>query len=90
VAVNWSGEDGYFYTSKLRIIAKNRAELINELIAAITKNGAMINAMNYSVLAGGTISGEITVRVKDQKHMLDIMGMLRQLPNIGSVERLDI
>ncbi len=90
VAVSWSGEDGYFYTSKLRIIAKNRAELINELIAAITKNGAMINAMNYSVLAGGTISGEITVRVKDQKHMLDIMGMLRQLPNIGSVERLDI
>ncbi len=87
IDVRWNEDVSNFYLSKIKIIAENKKNLINEIVDLSSKNFVYISSMSSSVL-NGNLNLEITIKVKNQKAIEELIALIKKIGNIKYVERI--
>ncbi len=90
VPVNWNEAGGSFYMTKLKVSGTNRDGFVNDLVNTVTHNNAFLSSVNTVVQKSTGVVTELSVRVQGKKHMDEIIGSLRKVKAVLSVERTDI
>lgn len=87
IEVNWNKDVSNFYLSRIKIIAENKGNLINEIINLSNKNNIYISSINSSIL-NGNLNLEIAVKVKNQKAIQELLSLIKKIENIKHIERI--
>jgi len=90
VTVNWGDEVSSYFKSKIKIAGKNRDGFINDVLNSVKQNNAFVTSLNSHAGADGSVACELTLKVKSQAHVNDIMNLLRKVKDVLKVERIDI
>ncbi len=90
VAVNWGDEVSSYFKSRIKITGKNREGLLNDVLNAVNHNSAFVTSLNSHAASDGSLTGELTLKVKSQAHVNEIMNLLRKVKDLSTVERIDV
>jgi guanosine-3',5'-bis(diphosphate) 3'-pyrophosphohydrolase len=90
VAVSWSEQIENFYVCKVKVSASNRNGLINDLVNTVAENKAYLSSVNTSVLHDTHVEAELYVKIKGQKHLIDLINSLRKVKDVQAVEREEV
>lgn len=90
VPVSWNEAGENLYVTKLKITGENRVGFVNDIVNTATKNNAFLSAVNTTVQKPSGVITELAVRVRDKKHMDEIISSLIKIKSVLSVERTDI
>lgn len=89
VDVNWNEKVNNFYISKLMVSARNRAGLTNDIFTVVAQNSAFISYLNSSFQYENRILLDMSINVKGQKHLMELMSSIRKVKDVLTVERGD-
>ncbi len=87
IDVSWNEQVSNFYLSKLKIIAENKTNLINEIITLSNKNSVYIASMNSSIL-NGNINLEFSIKVKNQEAIQKLINIIKNVEGIKEIKRI--
>ncbi len=87
IDVSWNEQVSNYYLSKLKIIAENKTNLINEIITLSNKNSVYIVSMNSSIL-NGNIKLEFSIKVKTQEDIQKLVDIIRNIEGIKEIKRI--
>ncbi|MCE5299262.1 MAG: bifunctional (p)ppGpp synthetase/guanosine-3',5'-bis(diphosphate) 3'-pyrophosphohydrolase [Spirochaetia bacterium] len=89
VPVSWNaGIDNYFM-SRLKVTAKNRQDLVTDILNTVSQNNAFISSFNSNLAFDNKLQAEFSLNVKNQQHLSEIMNSLRKVRDVTVVERID-
>jgi GTP pyrophosphokinase len=89
VDVNWNEQVNNFYMSKLKIAARNREGLINDILTTVAQNSAYISYLNSTAEYENRLQLDMSINVKGRKHLSDLMTSIRKVKDVLNVERVD-
>lgn len=89
VEVSWNEKADNYYMCKLKVTGKNREHLVNDILTTIGKNNALISSFNSGVLYENHLQADLSINVKGQNHLSDLMASVRKIKDILTVERVD-
>lgn len=88
VAVQWGMADGDRYQTDIRIEALDRVGLLNDISAIFSASNTNITAANIRSLPDKRALLELTVDVRDVKHLGDLLTSVGRLSDILRIERV--
>ena len=88
VKVAWSDTIENYYSSRIKITAKNRDGLVNDIANTVTKNSAFLTSISSNVVHETRFEGEVEIRIKGQGHMKELISSLKQVKGVSEVERV--
>jgi GTP pyrophosphokinase len=87
VKVDWAGEIHDFYLTKIKILAENRNDITISIAKAITDAKAYLNFLNTIENKNEQLTIEIFVKIRDQKHLSELILLLKKVNGVLEVER---
>ncbi len=87
VKVDWSGEIRDFYLAKIKIMADNNGDVISGITKAITDAKAYLNFLNTVEQKNQDLIIEIFAKIKDQKHLSEVISLIKKVNGVREVER---
>ena len=88
VEVQWSQADGDRYEANIRIEALDRVGLLNDISAIFSATNTNITAANIRSLPDKRAVLDLTIDVRDIKHLNELMTSVGRLSDILKIERV--
>ena len=88
VEVQWSESDGDRYQADIRIEALDRVGLLNDISAIFSSSNTNITAAKIKSLPDKRALLELTVDVRDIKHLNELMNNVGRLSDVLRIERV--
>jgi GTP pyrophosphokinase len=89
VEVSWNAKADNYYMCKLKVTGRNRDHLVNDILTTIGKNNALITSFNSGIQYENQILADLSINVKGQKHLNEVMNSIRKVKDVILVERVD-
>jgi len=89
IDVKWNEKADNFYMCRLKVTAKNREHLVNDILTTIAKNNALISSFNSGILYENHLQADLFINVKGQKHLSELIASVRKIKDVLTVERVD-
>ena len=86
VSVTWNNNTSNYYYTKIYITAKNKKDMLAEIITEVGKYDSMVSSCNTKEY-DDTYVYEISIRIKDKNDLEKIMNGIKRLDNIGNVSQ---
>ena len=87
VAVSWNESVSSYYTCRMKVQAKSRDGIVNDLVSTVTNNEAYLISVNTTGTGTAMLEVELAVRVKGQKHINDLTASLKKVKGVAEIER---
>ncbi|HSR68160.1 MAG TPA: bifunctional (p)ppGpp synthetase/guanosine-3',5'-bis(diphosphate) 3'-pyrophosphohydrolase [Acidobacteriota bacterium] len=88
IEVNWAGESGAAcYPVRLRISTEDRTGILADIVSAIANVNTYIRSAKADTLKGRYGRIDVTVEVKDTRHLEKIINYLKTIKGVQEVER---
>lgn len=87
VAVSWNESVSSYYTCRMKVQAKSRDGIVNDLVSTVTNNEAYLISVNTTGTGTAMLEVELAVRVKGQKHINDLTSSLKKVKGVAEIER---
>ena len=88
VSVAWGKQTSGLFDTELRVTGEDRPGMVAAVSDAVQKAGFSMQRFNASTTEGGAALFHIAVRVKDRAHIVELMGALRKVKGVFTVERV--
>ncbi|MFP4465996.1 MAG: RelA/SpoT family protein [Candidatus Goldiibacteriota bacterium] len=89
VDVDWSKKAVNFYLCRIKVHAKNRDGLVNDILNIVTKNGAYISSVNSNILHGAHVESDLYIKVKGQRHITDVIDSIKRVKSVMDARRVE-
>jgi guanosine-3',5'-bis(diphosphate) 3'-pyrophosphohydrolase len=88
VKLSWAPTDEDVYFARLRVTSVDKTGILADLSAVIAQKEANIAQANVKTTADKKGIALFTIEVKNHRQLQDIMGTLKKVKNVLTVERL--
>lgn len=88
VKVQWNKSDGEKYQTHIKIEALDRVGLFNDISAIFSTTNTNITSAKMKGLTDKRALVELTIEVRDSKHLNDLLASVNRLSDILKVERI--
>ncbi len=89
VEVSWNEESHNFYMCRLKVTARSREGLANDILTTVAQNSAYISSFNSFPGYENRLTADMSINVKNQKHLSELMNAIRKVKDVITVERTD-
>jgi GTP pyrophosphokinase len=88
VEVDWDSQKDAHFNTRIRLVAKDRRQLIRDITEVLSKMD--VNIMQFTMRQQEDLAiGRYVLEVKDLGHLTQILKRLRAIPKVILVERHD-
>jgi GTP pyrophosphokinase len=87
--VSWEGEGGQTYEVALEVKAKDRSQLLSDMLLAISEEGVVINEANAKALDGGWAQGYFVIGVSRSDQLEKVLRKLERVKGVSSAKRIE-
>lgn len=88
IEVSWGGQPRDVYAVPLNVSAYDRTGLLSDITAVINRQGLSIDSFFSGEQHDGKTNTKVTVEVSDMGALRNLIGKLRQIPNVVDVTRV--
>lgn len=88
VQVRWAKSDGKPYQANIRIEALDRVGLLNDISAIFSTSDTNITAAKFKTQPGKKAVIELSIEVRDVKHLGNLIGKVGRLSDVLRIERI--
>jgi GTP pyrophosphokinase len=87
--VSWEGEGGQTYEVALEVKAKDRSQLLSDMLQSISEEGVIINEANAKALDGGWAQGYFVIGVSRSDQLEKVLRKLERVKGVVSAKRIE-
>jgi len=88
VSIAWGSRSRNDFDAEIEVRATDGTGLLASIFAVFQKAGIPTQRVDASSLEDGSALVDAALRVRDREHLSEIMGKIRQIPNVHVVERV--
>jgi len=89
VPVTWSASVENYYMCRLKISANNRDGVVHDVLNTLSGNNAFISSLSSGITAGNSLLIDVSVKVKGQQHVAELINSIKKIKGIDEVQRQD-
>ncbi len=89
VPVAWNESVESYYVCRLKISSKNRDGVVHDVLNTLSGNNAYIISLSSAVNAGNTMVIDVSVKVRGQQHVSELITSIKKIKGVDEVQRQD-